>query len=190
MTDTEQTNVAAVDGQEADPTVSAESNGAPPTGEDVATLEGVDVARLVAERDEYLDQLQRSRAEFANFRRRTEQERTALRQLANRELLLQIVPVLDDLERGLASVPADQAESGWVRGTQMIAKKLADTLERFGVTPIQALGQPFDPALHEAVATDPGSTGEIVVDVYQNGYRLGDGLLRPAMVKTGSRPVA
>jgi molecular chaperone GrpE len=189
VTETEQ-KATTGNGQGAEPIAPEETNGAVPAGEEAATLEGVDVARLVAERDEFLDQLQRSRADFANFRRRTDGERAALRQLANRELLLQIVPVLDDLGRALASVPPDQAETGWVRGTQMIAKKLADALARFGVTEIEAVGQPFDPALHEAVATDPGSTGEMVVEVYQTGYRLGDGLLRPAMVKTGSKPVA
>jgi molecular chaperone GrpE len=69
----------------------------------------------------------------------------------------------------------------------MIEKKLQAVLERAGVTAIEALGQPFDPALHEAVASDPAGDGSTVVEVYRQGYRLGDGLLRAAMVKVGSR---
>ncbi len=152
--------------------------------------EGAQLEAVIAERDGYLDQLQRTLAEFANFRRRTEQERATARQLASRDLLLQILPVLDDFDRAMASVPEDQRETGWVSGTAMIGKKLAGILERAGAKPIEALGQPFDPALHEAVATDPGSSGEVVVEVYQTGYKLGDGLLRPAMVKTGDKPAA
>ncbi len=159
-------------------------------GETEGQVDGAELEAVIAERDGYLDQLQRTLAEFANFRRRTEQERATARQLAGRDLLLQILPVLDDFERAMASVPEEQRETGWVAGTAMIGKKLAAILERAGAKPIEALGQPFDPALHEAVATDPSSSGEVVVEVYQTGYKLGDGLLRPAMVKTGDKPVA
>lgn len=141
--------------------------------------------QVTAERDEYLDQLQRSRAEFINFRRRTESERTLLRPLVTRDVLAQFLPVVDDLQRALAAIPPAERESGWVKGVAMIETKLAGILERAGVTPIEALGQPFDPALHEAVATEPGTDGSTVVEVYQPGYRLRDLLLRPAMVKTG-----
>jgi molecular chaperone GrpE len=113
-----------------------------------------------------------------------------IRQLANRDLLLQILDVMDDFGRALAAVPAEQRESGWVSGTTMIERKLHGVLERAGVRPIEALGQPFDPAFHEAVASDPGSDGSTVVEVYRQGYLLGDNLLRPAMVRVGNRPVA
>jgi molecular chaperone GrpE len=72
----------------------------------------------------------------------------------------------------------------------MIERKLNAVLERAGVTQLDALGQPFDPALHEAVASDPGSSGELVVEVFRTGYKLGDQVLRAAMVKTGDKPVA
>jgi molecular chaperone GrpE len=157
------------------------------TGEE---QEDLSIDALIAERDGYLDQLQRTAADFANFRRRTEQERAMIRQLANRDLLLHVLDVMDDFGRALAAVPEEQRESGWVSGTAMIEKKLYGVLERAGVRPIEALGQPFDPALHEAVAGDPGSDGSTVVEVYRQGYRLGEGLLRPAMVKVGNRPVA
>ncbi|HEV2106857.1 MAG TPA: nucleotide exchange factor GrpE [Thermomicrobiales bacterium] len=140
---------------------------------------------LAAERDRYLDQLQRERADFANFRRRVDQERALARQLASRDILAQLLPVMDDFNRALAAVPPEFADSGWVSGTAMVGKKLLGVLERFGVEPIDALGQRFDPAVHEAVATEPGTSGDYVVEVYQDGYQLGTALLRPAMVKTG-----
>ena len=164
------------------PTPGAGGNGeAPPA----AALAEPDVMTVLAERDEYLDQLQRSRAEFANFRRRTEQERLTLRDRANQDLLKQILPALDDLQRALANVPADQADSAFVQGVQMVERKFMNALERAGVTPLEAMGQPFDPSLHEAVDIVPGSAASTVVDVFQPGYRVGTTLLRPAIVRVG-----
>jgi molecular chaperone GrpE len=146
------------------------------------------LAAVTAERDEYLDQLQRSRAEFANFRRRNDQERAMVRKLVSRDVLAQFLPVIDDLDRALAAIPDSERDSGWVKGVTMIQSKLNGTIERLGVTRIDALNKPFDPAVHEAVASDPGSSGTTVVEVYQSGYQLGDLLVRPAMVKTGNGP--
>lgn len=146
---------------------------------------GGTVASIIAERDEYLDQLQRSRAEFANFRRRNDQERAMLRQLVSRDVLAQFLPVIDDLDRALGAIPEEERDSGWVKGVTLIQTKLNGTVERLGVTKIDALNKPFDPALHEAVSTEPGTSGNTVVEVYQSGYKLGDILVRPAMVKTG-----
>lgn len=144
------------------------------------------LAQVAAERDDYLDQLQRSRAEFLNFKRRSEVERGQLRQFVSRDVLAQFLPVIDDFERALATLPEDERENGWAKGFAMIQAKLTGTAERLGASRIDALGLPFDPAIHEAVATDPGSTGSNVVEVYQNGYRIGEMLVRPAMVKTGN----
>lgn len=162
----------------------AGGNGAGPAAETVETL---DPAQLAAERDDFLDQLQRSRAEFANYRRRTEQERATLRQTANQTLLAQVLPVYDDLQRALAAVPEEQRDSPLAQGVALIERKFWGILERAGVAPIEAVGQPFDPAQHEAVEMTPGGNGQAdtVVAVYQTGYRLGDALLRPAMVKVG-----
>ncbi len=156
------------------------------TGDERTIEEEVDeLAAVTAERDEYLDQLQRSRAEFANYRRRIEQERQILRDVVQRDALAQFLPVLDDFDRGLAAIPESERADSWVKGITMIQNKLIGILERAGIKEVEALHQPFDPAHHEAVATDPGSKGETVVEVYQKGYRLGDLLVRPAMVKTG-----
>lgn len=171
------------------PTITGEpppagGNGAAP---EAAAAEPQDPATLAAERDEFLDQLQRSRAEFANYRRRTEQERATLRQIANQALLAQVLPVYDDLQRALAAVPADQADTPLAQGVGLIERKFWGILERAGVSPIEAEGHPFDPSQHEAVEMAPGANGrgDTVVAVYQPGYRLGDALLRPAMVKVG-----
>jgi len=149
-----------------------------------------ELAKVQNERDSYLDQLQRSVAEFANYRRRVEQEKAQLRESAAKNLLQELVPVLDDFHRALAAVPAELQDNPWIGGVANIERKFAATLERHGVVAFESLGQPFDPALHEAVATDPGSSGSVVVEVYQNGYKLGSTLLRPAMVKVGDGPVA
>lgn len=148
------------------------------------------IAELVAERDSYLDQLQRVAAEYANFRRRTESDRVQDRKNAARELLSQLAPIADDFERALHNVPADVENAGWVEGVRLIEKKLEAVLERADVIKIDALGQPFDPAIHEAVVQDPDNTENLVAEVYQNGYTLGNQLLRPAMVRVGNLPKA
>jgi molecular chaperone GrpE len=156
--------------------------------ENLANGDGTgDLATVIAERDDYLDRLQRSMAEFANYRRRVEQDRNRAREIATSNILVQLLPIMDDLERAIANVPADQAETSFVQGVQFIQKKLAGLFERESVTPIAAVGQPFDPAVHEAVATEDGSTQNVVVEVYQTGYRHGEQVLRPAMVKVGDK---
>lgn len=151
------------------------------------TVSQADYDAAVAQRDQYLDQAQRALADLANFRRRVEQERSTSREIATRGLLSQFVPIIDDLHRALSHVPENEKESSWVQGVQLIEKKFMGLLEREGVTPVEALGKPFDPAFHEAVATEPGSTQNIVVEVYQTGYKQGNSLLRPAMVKVGDK---
>jgi molecular chaperone GrpE len=138
-----------------------------------------------AERDRYLDQLQRSVAEFTNYRRRSEQERAQVVPMVRRDVLAQFLPVLDDFERAMAQVPEDKREDTWIVGLAMIESKFRNVLERSGARTIDPTGDPFDPAIHESVASDPGSTGSTVVEVYQKGYAIGDVLIRPAMVKTG-----
>jgi molecular chaperone GrpE len=149
-----------------------------------ATGSDIDLDTVMAERDRYLDQLQRTAADFANYRRRIEQDRAQQRLAANEQLLREFVPVLDDLQRGLSSLPPDQQESKLAEGMRWVEQKFLTTLKKHGVTPIESLGQAFDPSVHEAVEADPAG-GNRVVAVYAPGYRLGDGILRPAMVKVG-----
>lgn len=145
----------------------------------IATIE-----ELTAERDRYLDQLQRTAAEYANYRRRTEADRAQQRLQANESLLREIIPVLDDLQRGLNALPENEQNSQLANGFRSVEQKFLTALRKQGVTPIEALGQPFDPAVHEAVEMDAAG-GNTVVGVYAPGYRLGENTLRPAMVKVG-----
>ncbi|HKY88914.1 MAG TPA: nucleotide exchange factor GrpE [Candidatus Limnocylindrales bacterium] len=128
---------------------------------------------------------QRSAADFANFRRRSEQEREATLGLANEMLLAKLLAVVDDFDRALASMPRELEHLGWIEGLWLVERKLRALLESEGVTPIEAVGKPFDPreheaAIHEETAAAPEGqvTGEI-----QRGYRIRDRVLRPALVK-------
>lgn len=146
------------------------------------------IEKLIAQRDEYLDQLQRSRAEFINYRKRTDAEKLRLGEMFTASTLAQFLPILDDFDRAFSLVPDDERDEGWMTGFSMIQKKLVATLERAGVTEVPGVGTPFDPAVHEAVAADPATGQPHVVEVYQKGYRLNDALLRAAMVRTGEAP--
>lgn len=166
-----------LNGQEAEAPKADETDGGTEQQDELETVR--------AERDRYLDQLQRSVAEFTNYRRRTEQERTQLVPMVRRDVLAQFLPVLDDFERAMAQIPEDKRADGWVAGLGMIESKFRNVLERADVKPIDPVGEPFDPSRHESVATEPGTSGSTVVEVYQKGYSIGNTLIRPAMVKTG-----
>jgi len=144
----------------------------------------LEIEAALAERDRYLDQLQRTAADFANYRRRTEQERVQQRLSANEQLLREFVPILDDLQRGLGAIPDDEQDSKLAEGMRWVEQKFLTTLKKHGVMPIESMGLQFDPSVHEAVEADPAG-GDTVVSVYAPGYRLGEGVLRPAMVKVG-----
>ena len=141
--------------------------------------------------DENTRSWQRTAADFANYRRRTEQERGAMAQLSNAVLISKMLSVLDDFDRALASVPED-AHEGWVEGIRLVERKLRTVLESEGVTPIEAVGQRFDPNLHEAVVHEETSEypDNVVIDEVQRGYRLGDRVLRPALVRVANNPGA
>ena len=137
---------------------------------------------------EYLEALQRERASFINYKRRVEQERADTTQYAAVNLLKKLLPVMDDFDRALDAVPeADRKSNKWLQGLELIVRKFHTIMEQEGVEVIDALGQPFDPNLHEAVAFEDNSEGgehaDTVSDVYANGYKLKDKVLKPAMVK-------
>ena len=137
---------------------------------------------------EYLDALQRERASFINFRRRVEQEKAETAQYAAANLVKRLLPVVDDFDRALDAIPeAERKGNRWVEGVELIARTLHNVLEQEGVEPIEPLGQPFDPNLHEAVAFEDNSEGgdhvDTVSEVFSKGYRLHDRVIRPAMVK-------
>jgi molecular chaperone GrpE len=160
------------------------------TPEDSATLPD-DPASLKAQLDEerekaqaYMQSWQRAAADYQNFKRRVEEERSETARFANASLIINLLPLLDDLERALQNVDIALSGLTWVDGIRLIHRKFQSVLEMAGVTEIEADGHPFDPAVHEAVAQVPGPEGKIV-SVAQKGYRLGDRVIRPAMVVVG-----
>jgi len=135
--------------------------------------------------EEYLASWQRVQADFVNFKRRNEQEREETIKMANAELVSTILPILDDLERALEHVEPPMADESWVEGIRLIERKLRAGLESQGVREIQALGEKFDPNLHEAAMHSKGQEG-IVVQELQKGYMLHDRVIRPSMVVVGN----
>ncbi|MEO8462473.1 MAG: nucleotide exchange factor GrpE [Chloroflexota bacterium] len=153
----------------------------------LADIEELTRARDAAlvEKDEYLVALQRERAEFVNYRRRSAEERQAMIGLADEGLINKVLNLADDFDRAIEARPANIAEDPWVEGIAAIDRKLRLLLESEGVSPIDATpGLRFDPREHEAVANVPGSSlpdGAIVGEL-RRGYRLRDRVLRPALV--------
>ena len=138
-----------------------------------------------AKSEKYLSNWQRAQADFANYKRRTEQERGDIVKLANAELILNLLSVVDDIERALDHVSGKLAASKWVDGIVLIYRKFIAILEANGVSEMKALGEQFDPCLHEAVAHVEGENDKVVA-IVQKGYMLNDRVLRPAMVNVGS----
>ena len=133
---------------------------------------------------EHLATLQRTAADFANFKRRTAEDRERELGLASESLLRKLLAVADDFDRALEAMPADLKGVAWIDGVVLLDRKLRALLESEGVTPIEAVGKPFDPREHEAIASVPATgrpDGEVVAEL-QRGYRVRDRVLRPAMV--------
>ena len=147
------------------------------------------LARTREQADDNLRNWQRTAADFSNYKRRTEDERKAVGLMANAVLLGRLLSVIDDFDRALESVPEDVHE-GWLDGIRLVERKLQALLEAEGVTPIEAIGQPFDPNLHEAVvheetAEHPDNT---VIGEVQRGYLLHERVLRPSLVRVANNP--
>ena len=144
-----------------------------------------------AKAEEYLAGLQRERAEFANYKRRTGEERQAMLGLASEDLIRKVLALADDFDLAIEARPPAVASDPWVEGVVAIDRKLRALLESEGVSQIDASpGTPFDPREHEAIANVPGTgrpEGEIVNEV-RRGYRLRDRVVRPALVAVASEP--
>ena len=145
---------------------------------------------LQAERDDLYDRLVRTTADFDNYRKRIDRERRDVSEAAAADLIRDVLPVVDDLERALSAAAAsgedaDGPSGALRRGVELIHKQLLEVLRRRGVEPFETVGEVFDPAWHEAILHEPGTDrpeGEIVGEV-RRGYRLGQRLLRPAQVR-------
>jgi molecular chaperone GrpE len=144
-----------------------------------------DIAELQRQRDEYYNLLLRKSAEFDNYRKRVERERQTLADAAAANMLEELLPLVDDLERALKADAGPDAGDAYRRGVELIHRQLGETLRKRGVRPIEALGADFDPYYHQAVAHESAAgrrEGE-VIEEFRRGYMLGDRLLRPSMVK-------
>ena len=144
-----------------------------------------DPAELQRQKDDYYDLLLRKTAEFDNYRKRVERERQAFSEATAADVMEELLPLLDDLERALKADAGTEGSDAYRRGVELIHKRLEDILRRRGVKPIEALGADFDPNYHQAVAHDPadGRRDGEVIEEFRRGYMLGDRLLRASMVK-------
>ena len=127
---------------------------------------------------------QRTAADYANFKRRTEQDREQMASFANELLLSKLLVIVDDFDRAIANMPAELRDLGWVEGIAAIDRKLDLLLSSEGLSPIDAVGKPFDPHEHEAVVQEERTdvADGMVIAELQRGYRIRDRVLRPAMV--------
>jgi molecular chaperone GrpE len=156
-----------------------------PRRADSAEIEGDldELVRVAAERDEYLALAQRTQADFENYRKRVARESALAQERGVAKLVKELLPALDNLDRALAAAAADDP---LLEGVRLVRSELSAALARVGVESFAPLGQKFDPALHEAMATtsQPGNGHEdgTIVEVYQPGYRLGEHIIRPARV--------
>lgn len=138
-----------------------------------------------AKADEYLDGWQRSRAEFANYKKRIDKEQAQVYQNASGTVIKRFLDVMDDLELALKNRPLEGDGAAWADGIELVYRKFSSVLETEGITPIDAEGQYFDPNLHEAITNEDNSDYESgqIIEVLKQGYLVGDRVLRPAMVR-------
>jgi len=138
--------------------------------------------------EELTDRLQRQMAEFDNFRKRTEKEKSTMYEIGSKSVIEKILPVIDNFERGLAAVSDDQKEDAFVEGMEKIYRQFLDTLGEIGVKPIEAVGQEFDPNFHNAVMhiEDEDAEDNTVVEEFQKGYMYRDNVVRHSMVKVAN----
>ncbi len=140
--------------------------------------------QLAAENAQLTDALQRERADATNLRRRHEEQIAGLRTVIKANVVRELLPIIDNFERALKHVPTDLAGSDYVKGIEGIVKQFGKTLTDIGVERIKTVGEPFDPYYHEAVSMEEGEgTEEIVSEELQAGYKLGDEVIRHAMVR-------
>ncbi|MCJ7835545.1 nucleotide exchange factor GrpE [Cuneatibacter sp. NSJ-177] len=162
----------------------AKDSGAADQEQETAEMEN-DLEKKLSE---ITDRLQRTMAEFDNFRKRTEKEKAARFEIGARSVIEKILPVLDNFERGLGGVEEEKKEDPFVSGMDKIYKQLTSTLEEIGVKPIEALGQEFNPDFHNAVmhVEDEDAGENTIVEEFQRGYTYKDSVVRYSMVKVAN----
>jgi len=170
----------------------------PPEGVDAVALmdTAAQLAAVTAERDQLVmekaelqDRLLRRMAEFENFRRRAEREKSDLRELATADALRQLLPFLDDIDRALKTETSDR---DYARGVELIVQRLSAELQKMGLEPVQTEGQKFDPHFHHAIEMQPSPEAEehAILAEFQRGYMFRGKLLRPALVRVAVAPAS
>jgi molecular chaperone GrpE len=144
-----------------------------------STKSNKDQARV----DELTADLQRVTADFVNYKRRAEEDKLRSTRFGRESAVMALLPVVDSFERSFSHIPKDQADSEWVIGVRAVARQLVDALKSLGIERIVAVGQPFDPNLHEAVHADGDGKKEVVTEELQAGYKMDGEVIRHAMVK-------
>lgn len=160
--------------------------------EEVEELEALRqrLAEAESKVEEYLDQWRRAAADLANYRKRVEKEQAEFSKYANAVLITKLLPILDDFQRAFQTVPDSLRTLTWIDGIVLIERKMQAILEQEGLTPIEAVGKPFDPLIHEAVIfeeTADHEDGQVIAEL-QKGYKLHDRVLRPTLVKVAKKP--
>jgi molecular chaperone GrpE len=174
-----------VNDESSDPPVSAAEPEAPQ-----ATGPEAELAKLREERDKIKDQLLRTAADFDNYRKRTLKDLAEEKKRAKEEVVREFLPVIDNLERAVSAATSASDITAVVEGVRMVLKLFEDQAGRLGLTKVKAVGERFDPALHDAiqqVETDDHPPGTVIAEVVA-GFRLGDKLVRPAMVVVARKP--
>lgn len=146
--------------------------------------------KITDERDALKDQLLRTMADFQNFRKRQEEQRRALEHAAAERVVTGLLPVLDNFERAIASAEKGATIESFTEGIRAVERQFRSVLEGLGVARIDAVGQPFDPELHEALATVETNEHpeDTIADELEPGYRLGERVIRPARVRVAKKP--
>lgn len=151
-----------------------------------------DLAKLREERDRIKDQLLRTAADFDNFRKRTQKDLAEEKRRAKEDVVRELLPVIDNLERAVSAATNASDVTAIVEGVRMVLKLFEDQAGRLGLTKVKAVGERFDPAVHDAiqqVETDDHPPGTVIAEVVA-GFRLGDKLVRPAMVVVARKPAS
>jgi molecular chaperone GrpE len=175
-------------GGSGDPADEPQSRETVATGQAAPDMQ-VEIEALKKERDGLYDRLLRKQAEFDNYKKRMDREKSDFMQFASADLMKELLNALDSFELALKNAATQPAAQNMLRGFELIHKQLQDTLTRFGLKPIEAKGKTFDPHFHQAVSTQPTNEVEenTVIDEMRKGYLLNGRLLRPAMVSVAAK---
>lgn len=187
-TATDQTDLEAVQEQVDAPLADNGGAGAAGSATGQASAPAGDKAELQGRVEELTHDLQRLQAEFANYKRREAEAKGALLDMAKQEVVVQLLPLLDNVDRALAHRPAELKDNAWAAGVEQVSKQALESLNKLGIERIKSQGQPFDHNLHEAVSMEDGEgEQEVVIEELQPGYKIGNRVIRHAMVRVGRK---